>query len=131
MEALAALVGVAWQTVQQWEKPNGTAPKRRRLAVVAKALNTSDEYLVTGRHPSNKVTTLQDLPVTTYCHQNPHIQAIVAMLEQMTDVGIGMVMQSAKGALADHAKHGQANAVIINLADWRRTTIHLSSVYDN
>lgn len=49
MEALAALVGVkAWQTVQQWEKEGGTAPKRDRLAKVAEALKTTPEYLLFG-----------------------------------------------------------------------------------
>ncbi len=47
MEALASLVGVSWQTVQQWE--NGkTAPRRTRLARVAEALGTTVEYLSLG-----------------------------------------------------------------------------------
>jgi phage repressor protein C with HTH and peptisase S24 domain len=47
MEALAALVGVAYQTVQQWESGK-TAPQRKRLASVADALNTTPEYLQFG-----------------------------------------------------------------------------------
>lgn len=47
MEQLAERVPVSWQTVQQWE--NGkTAPKRARLEAVAKALNTTPEYLAVG-----------------------------------------------------------------------------------
>ncbi|SIT28219.1 Phage repressor protein C, contains Cro/C1-type HTH and peptisase s24 domains [Achromobacter sp. MFA1 R4] len=47
MEQLAERVPVSWQTVQQWE--NGkTAPKRARLEAVAKALNTTSEYLAVG-----------------------------------------------------------------------------------
>ncbi|PND34554.1 peptidase S24 [Achromobacter pulmonis] len=47
MEQLADRVRVSWQTVQQWE--NGkTAPKRARLEAVAKALNTTPEYLAVG-----------------------------------------------------------------------------------
>lgn len=47
MEALAERVGVSWQTVQQWE--NGkTAPQRKRLDVVAAALGTTVDHLVTG-----------------------------------------------------------------------------------
>src|SRR5690606_13430848 len=47
MERLAAEVGVAWQTIQQWE--NGrTAPQRKRLDRVAEVLSTTVEYLLTG-----------------------------------------------------------------------------------
>lgn len=47
MEQFAERVPVSWQTVQQWE--NGkTAPKRARLEAVAKALNTTSEYLALG-----------------------------------------------------------------------------------
>lgn len=49
MQALADRVGVkAWQTVQQWEKEGGTAPKRERLLAVAHALKTTPEYLLFG-----------------------------------------------------------------------------------
>lgn len=50
MQDLANLVGVkSWQTVQQWEKEaGGTAPKRTRLAKVAKALQTTPEELQFG-----------------------------------------------------------------------------------
>lgn len=56
MHALADLVGVrAWQTIQQWERePGGTAPRRERLQAVANALNTTAEYLLFGRRPSNE-----------------------------------------------------------------------------
>jgi phage repressor protein C with HTH and peptisase S24 domain len=47
MEQLGDIVGVAWQTVQQWE--NGkTAPKRKRLDNVAAALDTTVEQLLLG-----------------------------------------------------------------------------------
>lgn len=40
MEELAAIIGVTWQTVQQWE--NGkTAPSRKRLEKVAEALGVT------------------------------------------------------------------------------------------
>ncbi|QUN29524.1 helix-turn-helix domain-containing protein [Cupriavidus sp. KK10] len=52
MEQLAALVGVkAWQTIQQWEKDGGTSPKRERLAAVAKALQTTPQWLMFGHDP--------------------------------------------------------------------------------
>lgn len=49
MEALARMVGVkAWQTIQQWEREDGTAPKRDRMQVVADALETTPEFLILG-----------------------------------------------------------------------------------
>ncbi|AYR26904.1 helix-turn-helix domain-containing protein [Herbaspirillum rubrisubalbicans] len=57
MLTLADLVGVsAWQTVQQWEKEDGTAPKRERLAAVAAALQTTPEYLLFGDGGSSAST---------------------------------------------------------------------------
>jgi phage repressor protein C with HTH and peptisase S24 domain len=56
MEALGALVGVKYQTVQQWEN-GGTSPKRDRIQKLAHALHTTPEYLSFGtgeRHPENK-----------------------------------------------------------------------------
>lgn len=47
MEGLAKLVGVSWQTIQQWE--NGKmAPKRARLDAVAQSLGTTPESLLFG-----------------------------------------------------------------------------------
>lgn len=51
MEALAERVGVSWQTVQQWERDGGTAPKRTRLQKVAEELGTTPEYLMSGADP--------------------------------------------------------------------------------
>ena len=48
LEELAARVGVSYQTVQQWEREDGTAPKRARQEAVADALGVSVAYLVTG-----------------------------------------------------------------------------------
>lgn len=48
-DEVAAREGVAklaWQTVQQWEKEGGTAPKRKRLEHVAAALDTSVNALL-------------------------------------------------------------------------------------
>lgn len=60
MKELAAQVGVsAWQTVQQWEKEGGTAPKRDRLKIVADALKTTPEYLTYGAMAA-QVTALGD-----------------------------------------------------------------------
>ena len=52
MQVLAEMVGASsWQTVQQWEKEGGTAPKRDRMTAVAKALQTSPEWLSHGITP--------------------------------------------------------------------------------
>lgn len=40
-EALARIVGVRYQSVQEWERENGTAPSRKRQPAVAKALGVS------------------------------------------------------------------------------------------
>lgn len=53
MEDLADKLGVAWQTVQQWEKEDGTAPKRKRLEAVAAALGKTVEYLLNGDEESD------------------------------------------------------------------------------
>lgn len=54
MEQLAELAGVSsWQTVQQWEREDGTAPKRTRLDAVAKALQVSQEWLLTGNESTD------------------------------------------------------------------------------
>jgi transcriptional regulator with XRE-family HTH domain len=60
MQELATAIEVkAWQTVQQWEKEGGTAPKRSRLEKVAKVLKVSPEWLITGREPDNQPRALQ------------------------------------------------------------------------
>lgn len=61
MKALADMVGVAaWQTIQQWEREDGTAPKRERLAAVAKALQTTPEELLFGSEQSEPATAPQE-----------------------------------------------------------------------
>ncbi|MYZ41396.1 helix-turn-helix domain-containing protein [Schauerella aestuarii] len=63
MEQLAALVGVSWQTVQQWE--NGkTAPKRLRLEAVANALQTTSDHLLLGTSSELKTAKTVDLETT-------------------------------------------------------------------
>lgn len=57
-QALADLVGVTYQAVQQWEREpvtvedaqtQSTAPRRTRLEKVAKALKVTPEWLLTGK----------------------------------------------------------------------------------
>lgn len=55
MEKLAEEIGVkAWQTIQQWEKEGGTAPKRDRLEATARALQTTTKWLMFGEDPDWK-----------------------------------------------------------------------------
>lgn len=56
-EEIAAAEGLAkplaWQTVQQWEKLDGTAPKRKRLKIVADLLDLSSSDLVGWDDPDD------------------------------------------------------------------------------
>lgn len=47
-EALAKAAGVKYQSVQEWERSDGTAPSRKRQAKVAEALGVSVAELMTG-----------------------------------------------------------------------------------
>lgn len=101
MQALAAAVGLkAWQAVQQWE--NGeTAPSRIRLPKVAKALNSTPEYLLSGviqAEPAGNVARLQQRSA----HPNPTIARIVDLLERTSDIGLGEVLGAAKAAAVEH-----------------------------
>jgi phage repressor protein C with HTH and peptisase S24 domain len=53
MEELGKRLGVSWQTVQQWERDDGTAPKRKRLEEVATVLGKTVEYLLNGDEESD------------------------------------------------------------------------------
>jgi transcriptional regulator with XRE-family HTH domain len=39
---------ISWQTIQLWEKKGGTAPSRNNLPNLAKALECSPEWILTG-----------------------------------------------------------------------------------
>jgi transcriptional regulator with XRE-family HTH domain len=59
MQGLAKLVGVSYQTVQQWE--NGkSAPKRTRLERVASVLGVSPQELVAGVSAARKIASSHD-----------------------------------------------------------------------
>lgn len=51
-EALADLAGVKYQSVQEWERKDGTAPTRKRQAKVAAALGVTVHELMTGSEPA-------------------------------------------------------------------------------
>lgn len=50
-EALGNAAGVKYQSVQEWERANGTAPSRKRLSAVATALGVTEQYLLSGEQP--------------------------------------------------------------------------------
>lgn len=106
LEALAKKAGVSWQAAQQWEKPNGTAPKRARLAKVAEALKTTAGYLMSGYSDTqeNNVRHLAQ-PVAPYqLRQNhPDIAAVVAIMESTDDRGRAMALAAVKVALEGHS----------------------------
>lgn len=108
MEDLAAAVGLrSWQSVQQWE--NGkTAPNRNRLDRVAKALKTTNEYLVSGVSASRAshlaVANVAEQRTHSYLHPNADIQRIVELIETMTDKGVGYVLHAAEHAAQQHKK---------------------------
>jgi transcriptional regulator with XRE-family HTH domain len=67
-ERLAKELGVTRQTIKQWEtdpdpsnpKVFSTAPKRTRLAEVARLLGVTEEWLATGRDPVAATAPLRD-----------------------------------------------------------------------
>ena len=111
MEDLAAAVGLrSWQSVQQWE--NGkTAPNRNRLGRVAKALKTTNEYLVSGvsatRAGRVAAAHVAEQRVHSYLHPNADIQRIVELVESMTDKGVGYVLHAAEHAAQQYRKPRQ------------------------
>lgn len=55
------MVGVKYQSVQEWERAKGTAPSRRRQHAVAKALGISVPELVAGAGSETTLTPRQEL----------------------------------------------------------------------
>jgi DNA-binding XRE family transcriptional regulator len=47
-ESLGAAIGVSWQSVQAWQRPNGTVPRLKLVPKVATALRLSENCLITG-----------------------------------------------------------------------------------
>lgn len=108
MEDLAAAVGLrSWQSVQQWE--NGkTAPNRNRLGRVARALKTTNEYLVSGVSASRgkrlAAANVAEQRIHSYLHPNADIQKVVELLEVMNDKGLGYVLHAAEHAARQYRK---------------------------
>jgi transcriptional regulator with XRE-family HTH domain len=75
-EAIQAESGkkIAWQTIQLWEKPGGTAPSRSNQAAAAKGLRCSVEWLVTGRGSPGDT---DDLPAPPVVPENPQAERMI------------------------------------------------------
>lgn len=65
---------IAWQTIQLWEKPGGTAPSRTNQAAAAKGLRCSVEWLVTGIGSPDDPT---DLPTPKVVPEDPPSERMV------------------------------------------------------
>lgn len=59
-QALAKLSGVAYQSVQEWEREGGTAPSRKRQQAVANALGVGVSELVLGTSALKEPTPTYD-----------------------------------------------------------------------
>ena len=90
MESLAAEIGCTWQTIQQWE--NGkTAPSRKRLPLVAKALQTTTAYLQGntdiiephGKPTKAGINTIDDGDKAQIEGISPEYIALIAALEKL------------------------------------------------
>jgi transcriptional regulator with XRE-family HTH domain len=90
MKALAEKVGVsAWQTVQQWEREDGTAPKRDRLKAVAEALQTTSEELLFG--PKSELFALET-KIWDKKWNAPGRRSVEHLRDSLTDDGVRVGM---------------------------------------
>ena len=101
MEALARLVGVTWQTIQQWEN-GSTAPRRTRLQKVADALGVTIERLLYGADLSHAVELVahEQRPRT---QREQYISEINASITQMDITGLAIIRDKAKDLLGEYA----------------------------
>lgn len=89
-EGLAAKVGVAYQSVQEWERERGTAPSRKRQKAVAEALGVSVDHLITGEAATAaKATT-----------DSPEIERLIRAFSWLTDQQKGNLLSRLEAAAA-------------------------------
>jgi len=101
MEGLARLVGVTWQTIQQWEN-GSTAPRRTRLQRVADTLGVTVERLLYGADIAHSV----DLVATEQRPRNQreqYISEINASITLLDNTGLAIVRDKAKDLLDEYA----------------------------
>lgn len=106
-EALAKAVGVVWQTVQQWENEDGTAPNRNRIKKVAEVLGTTPEWLMTGTGddaPPSSGESRGERQASTLQWVSEDEAALLSEYRSKTDSGKNSLLVMARALpSADHA----------------------------
>lgn len=74
-EQIATALGTTPQAVQQWEKTNGTKPRQDKLEPLAKLLNVSAAWLISGEYAADNPATLNE-PQQQYHSTMPFIPSI-------------------------------------------------------
>ena len=85
-QQFAEAVGVTRGAVQQWEKPNGTAPKRATQPRVAQVLGISVAELMTGSNVSGQIELRGEVPLVSEVEAGDY----TAIDNFMTPVGQGL-----------------------------------------
>lgn len=111
--ALAQELGVAWQTVQLWEKEGGTAPNRKRMPDVARVLKTTPEWLLYGDAAESPVAQV----VAQRAEQQPTLQWVYPD-EQLMLSEYRLKTDDGKATLLVMAR-GLPNAELVGLADYK------------
>lgn len=89
---------LSWQSVQQWEREDGTAPKRKRLEFVARALGTYVETLIDEKSPQHIAAEPQPRP---WSQLPAAVDQVVAAISELTPSAWAM----ARGALETVVGH--------------------------
>ena len=100
----------SWQTVQQWE--NGkTAPNRKKLPIVAKKLNTTSDYLMSGdpsqvlQRPTEKKVTSAD-----FSHTDKYAGIIIEKLRLLDDDDVDEIIEIIELKIQKKHKYKKQNA---------------------
>jgi transcriptional regulator with XRE-family HTH domain len=102
-KALAEKIGVAWQTVQLWEKEGGTAPNRSRMAKLAEALGTTPEWLLFGSGDDSPTAVSSGPGASTLQWVSEDEAALLSEYRSKTDSGKNSLLVMARALpSADH-----------------------------
>lgn len=115
-EELAARVGVGQSAVQQWESGK-SAPKRTRLAKVAKELHVTVEGLLDSTAPAGEL----DIDVLTIAYRDARHRLESEGIKQPSDRQLmGMLKLYYADHLEVHARHSADN--VIDIGPYRPET---------